>query len=292
MVEELADGAVVVELPYGSSRLARPGGPQGRRRSRRARARRGARGRAQGRHRLTTPGVRGERSRARSAGSGPRCASRAGPSRDRPDRRPEPGADDARGHEHVPGRSDGPAYVIDPGPADQAISRPSAAAASARRDRRGPAHPLARGSLRRRRGAWRRAALGRSGPRRRGGGARAALAGSGRIEERALDDHGEPALADDELANVGPFEVLPTPGHATDHVCFAARRGRLLRRSDPRQRPRFVPPRLGGGSLGAYLDSLERLRALDLELLCPGHGPWIDAPRRRDRRVRRAPADP
>ncbi len=38
----------------------------------------------------------------------------------------------------------------------------------------------------------------------------------------------------------------------------------------------FVPP--GGGSLAAYLDSLERLRAADLELLYPGHGPLIEDP--------------
>jgi len=38
----------------------------------------------------------------------------------------------------------------------------------------------------------------------------------------------------------------------------------------------FVPP--DGGSLAAYLDSLERLRAADPELLCPGHGPYITDP--------------
>ena len=31
----------------------------------------------------------------------------------------------------------------------------------------------------------------------------------------------------------------------------------------------------GEGSLSAYLDSLRRLRALDLEVLCPGHGPYV-----------------
>ena len=51
----------------------------------------------------------------------------------------------------------------------------------------------------------------------------------------------------------------------------------------------FVPP--DGGSLAAYLDSLERLAAADLELLCPGHGPYIDRPRGQDRRVPRPPPD-
>ena len=38
----------------------------------------------------------------------------------------------------------------------------------------------------------------------------------------------------------------------------------------------FVPP--DGGSLAAYMHSLERLRAEELELICPGHGPWITDP--------------
>jgi glyoxylase-like metal-dependent hydrolase (beta-lactamase superfamily II) len=72
---------------------------------------------------------------------------------------------------------------------------------------------------------------------------------------------------------VGPFEVVPTPGHAADHValmlgdvCFC---GDLVLG----QGSTFVPP--DGGSLAAYMRSLETLRELDPELMCPGHGPWI-----------------
>ena len=39
----------------------------------------------------------------------------------------------------------------------------------------------------------------------------------------------------------------------------------------------FIPP--GEGSLAAYLDSLRRLQELDLEVLCPGHGPYVWDPR-------------
>ncbi len=39
----------------------------------------------------------------------------------------------------------------------------------------------------------------------------------------------------------------------------------------------FISP--GEGSLGAYLESLRRLRELDLEVLCPGHGPYVWEPR-------------
>jgi glyoxylase-like metal-dependent hydrolase (beta-lactamase superfamily II) len=35
----------------------------------------------------------------------------------------------------------------------------------------------------------------------------------------------------------------------------------------------FIQP--GEGSLSAYLASLHRLRSLDLDVLCPGHGPYV-----------------
>ena len=75
---------------------------------------------------------------------------------------------------------------------------------------------------------------------------------------------------------MGPFEVLPTPGHATDHVCFLIGKVGLCGDLVLGHGSSFVPP--DGGSLAAYLDSLERLRAAGLELLCPGHGPWIEDP--------------
>ena len=38
----------------------------------------------------------------------------------------------------------------------------------------------------------------------------------------------------------------------------------------------FVPP--DGGSLAAYMESLRLLQAEPIELICPGHGPWIADP--------------
>lgn len=77
-------------------------------------------------------------------------------------------------------------------------------------------------------------------------------------------------------ATAGPFEVVPTPGHAVDHVCFM--RGRVCFCGDIvlGRGSSFVPP--DGGSLAAYMESLQVLRRLDIELLCPGHGPWITEP--------------
>ena len=74
----------------------------------------------------------------------------------------------------------------------------------------------------------------------------------------------------------GPFGVVRTPGHSPDHVVFTL--GEVCFCGDLvlGEGSTFVPP--DGGSLAAYLDSLERLRALDPALLCPGHGPWITDP--------------
>jgi glyoxylase-like metal-dependent hydrolase (beta-lactamase superfamily II) len=75
----------------------------------------------------------------------------------------------------------------------------------------------------------------------------------------------------------GPFVVFETPGHSADHVSLLA--GRVLFCGDTvlGQGSVFIPP--GGGSLGRYLDSLRRLRELELEALCPGHGPVVWDPR-------------
>lgn len=79
-------------------------------------------------------------------------------------------------------------------------------------------------------------------------------------------------------SRIGPFSVIPTPGHAADHVCFAW--GRVCFCGDLvlGHGSTIVPPAAGGGSLAAYMDSLARLAELGAELLAPGHGPWITDP--------------
>ena len=78
---------------------------------------------------------------------------------------------------------------------------------------------------------------------------------------------------------VGPFRVLPTPGHAADHVCLVL--GEVCFCGDLvlGEGSTIVPPAALDGSLADYMESLERVRNLDPELMCPGHGPWITEPR-------------
>ena len=158
-----------------------------------------------------------------------------------------------------------PAYVIDPGPAEESHLDAVRAAAEGRG---GIAGVLLTHSH-----ADHSAAVPMLG-------APLLFGNVGGGDETAGEPGAERRPAGSDLAaeprRVGPFEILPTPGHATDHVCFLFGQVGFCGDLVLGHGSSFVPP--DGGSLAAYLDSLERLRAADLELLCPGHGPYIQDP--------------
>ena len=73
------------------------------------------------------------------------------------------------------------------------------------------------------------------------------------------------------------LRALSTPGHAADHVCLLSEDGVCFSGDLVLgEGSTFVPP--DGGSLAAYMESLRRLRAEPVELICPGHGPWVEDP--------------
>jgi glyoxylase-like metal-dependent hydrolase (beta-lactamase superfamily II) len=75
------------------------------------------------------------------------------------------------------------------------------------------------------------------------------------------------------------IEVLHTPGHSTDHLCFRLDEERALFSGDlvmSGSTVVIVPPE---GEMIAYLGSLRRLRQMDIRCIYPGHGDVIDAPR-------------
>jgi glyoxylase-like metal-dependent hydrolase (beta-lactamase superfamily II) len=133
---------------------------------------------------------------------------------------------------------DGPAYVIDPGPADE-------------------------GHL----------AAVRAEAERRGGIGGVYLTHSHADHAEGVEQFGAPVLTDD---SDGPIHIIPTPGHSADHVCLLLDRACFTGDLILGEGSSYVPP--DGGSLSAYLDSLRLLSELDLELLCPGHGPWVTDP--------------
>jgi len=71
----------------------------------------------------------------------------------------------------------------------------------------------------------------------------------------------------------GPLTVVATPGHAPDHLAFVAHGACFTGDAVLGEGSVFVAP--APGSLRGYLAALERLRAVDLAILCPGHGPLV-----------------
>lgn len=146
--------------------------------------------------------------------------------------------------------------VIDPGPLDhsheaavvRAVGERSVAAVvvtHTHEDHAPLANPLARN--------WGVAALG-PGP------------GPGFVPDEVLAD-GAAVPVGDEL-----LEVVATPGHSDDHLCFLV--DRVL----------FTGDHIMGGSsvmvedMSSYLRSLERVRRLGPEALYPGHGEVMEDP--------------
>jgi len=75
----------------------------------------------------------------------------------------------------------------------------------------------------------------------------------------------------------GGLRALATPGHAADHVCFLTADGVCFSGDLVLgEGSTFVPP--DGGSLAAYMASLRLVQAEPIELICPGHGPWVTDP--------------
>ncbi|TWD81024.1 glyoxylase-like metal-dependent hydrolase (beta-lactamase superfamily II) [Kribbella amoyensis] len=101
---------------------------------------------------------------------------------------------------------------------------------------------------------------------------------------RVPTDHAH-GLSEGDVIAAGELriEVLPTPGHTLDSVCFwLPQDGSLLTGDTVLGRGTSVVA-YPDGALGPYLESLEKLRAFanspaGVERLLPGHGPVIDDP--------------
>jgi glyoxylase-like metal-dependent hydrolase (beta-lactamase superfamily II) len=83
------------------------------------------------------------------------------------------------------------------------------------------------------------------------------------------------ALADG--AAIGPFTALHTPGHASDHLCFAYAGGILFSGDHVMSwsTSAVSPP---DGDMGAYMDSLRLLLERRDTLYLGGHGPPLPQP--------------
>ncbi len=90
------------------------------------------------------------------------------------------------------------------------------------------------------------------------------------------------ALEDGDATEVGPheFQVIYTPGHASDGVVLYNRKAKLLISSDAlweNDIPVMTPRVEGSRTLFLVRDSLEKLASLNVRVVYPGHGkPFTD----------------
>jgi glyoxylase-like metal-dependent hydrolase (beta-lactamase superfamily II) len=88
-------------------------------------------------------------------------------------------------------------------------------------------------------------------------------------------------LADGDVIETGegPLQVVHTPGHAPDHICLWHVESRTVFVGDMLQQgTTVVIPASHGGSITAYLASLDRLLRLNPARALPAHGPVIEDP--------------
>jgi glyoxylase-like metal-dependent hydrolase (beta-lactamase superfamily II) len=107
------------------------------------------------------------------------------------------------------------------------------------------------------------------------------------VPVRALDPAhrlGEHGLADGDVVDMGEWriDVVETPGHSGDSVCFSVPHDGSILTGDTVLGRGTSLVAWPDGRLGDYLDSLRRLRDASLAArasrLLPGHGPVLDHP--------------
>jgi glyoxylase-like metal-dependent hydrolase (beta-lactamase superfamily II) len=86
----------------------------------------------------------------------------------------------------------------------------------------------------------------------------------------------EPDIKLEDGAEFGPLQAMATPGHSPDHLAFVTGTAALTGDAVLGVGSVFVSPY--PGSLTAYLSGLARLKARELTVLCPGHGPVVHEP--------------
>jgi glyoxylase-like metal-dependent hydrolase (beta-lactamase superfamily II) len=106
-------------------------------------------------------------------------------------------------------------------------------------------------------------------------------------------DHQDETYAPDVIVDDGyriaadstTVRVLHTPGHASNHICLLLENERMLFTGDHLMQGSTVVILPPDGSMKDYLASLERLCAMPIETIAPGHGALIPDAHAEMRRV-------
>jgi glyoxylase-like metal-dependent hydrolase (beta-lactamase superfamily II)/8-oxo-dGTP pyrophosphatase MutT (NUDIX family) len=94
------------------------------------------------------------------------------------------------------------------------------------------------------------------------------------------DHHPDMVLQDGQRIELGGLvlQAIHTPGHASNHVCYLLEDERILFSGDHIMQGSTVVINPPDGDLLAYLDSLRRLKDVDISYIAPGHGFLLDRP--------------
>lgn len=75
------------------------------------------------------------------------------------------------------------------------------------------------------------------------------------------------------------LRAVHTPGHSSNHLCYLLEEERMLFSGDHVMQGSTVVIRPPDGDMAAYLQSLEKVKALRLRSIAPGHGHLIEDPK-------------
>jgi glyoxylase-like metal-dependent hydrolase (beta-lactamase superfamily II) len=114
-------------------------------------------------------------------------------------------------------------------------------------------------------------------------GARVVIHSSGASELGNYGLAADEQVADGDTIDLGglSLEVIYTPGHTRDSVCFYQPESEILFSGDHIVGFGTSVIDAPGGDVAEYIESLKRLLGYPIRLICPGHGPLIREPRRK-----------
>ncbi|MBE0481765.1 MAG: MBL fold metallo-hydrolase [Dehalococcoidia bacterium] len=117
-------------------------------------------------------------------------------------------------------------------------------------------------------------------------GARIAAYSLSRAQSEAYRVKADVIARDKDILELGgvSIEVVHTPGHTRESLCFYVREAGVLFSGD--HIVGYGTPVIArDGDMAEYIDSLKKLLDYKISLICPGHGPLIREPERKIREL-------
>lgn len=101
---------------------------------------------------------------------------------------------------------------------------------------------------------------------------------AGRHQDQTFDPGRIPDDGDVFEAAEFSLQIVHTPGHASNHLCFLHAEQKMLFTGDHIIDGSTVVIDPPDGNMGDYIRSLRRLKGIEIDAIAPGHGAVIDKP--------------